>query len=191
MSKRVIIVHGWESHPDDGWFPWLKRELEAKDFAVVVPRMPEPSMPMIEPWVSRLAEVVGDVDEDTFFVGHSIGCQTILRYLERLPAEKKVGGAVFVAGWFTLMGLDTDEERDLAKPWLETPIDFEKVKQHLSKVVAIFSDNDSVVPLENAAMFADRLGATVSVERGKGHFSGNQGIVELPSALEAVLALSA
>ena len=28
--KRVFIIHGWEGHPENAWFPWLKKELEQK-----------------------------------------------------------------------------------------------------------------------------------------------------------------
>ena len=31
---------------------------------------------------------------------------------------------------------------EIAKPWMETPIDFEKVRSHTGKVVAVFSDDD-------------------------------------------------
>ena len=149
--------------------------------------MPKPDEPNIEAWVTHLSQIIGDVDENTYFVGHSIGCQTILRYLEGLPVDKKVGGAAFVAGWFTLMNLETNEEKEIAKPWLETPIDLDKVKQHTKKFFAIFSDNDEVVPQENKKLFEERLGAKTAVEHGKGHFSGSDGVKELPVILEAIL----
>ena len=189
MSKRAFIIHGWDGYPDEGWFPWLKNELEQKDFQVQVPAMPEPAEPKIEAWVSHLSKIVGDVDENTFFVGHSIGCQTILRYLESLPADKKVGGVIFVAGWFTLMNSETEEEKRIGKPWLETPIDFEKVKQHTKKFFAVFSDDDEVVPQDNKKLFEERLDAKTAIEHGKGHFSGSDGVKELPSILEAILSL--
>ena len=43
------------------------------------------SNPRIQKWVSKLAQTVGDADKQTYFVGHSMGCQTIVRYLEKLP----------------------------------------------------------------------------------------------------------
>ncbi len=129
----------------------------------------------------------GHHNENTYFVGHSIGCQTILRYLESLPADKKVGGVNFVAGWFTLMNLETDEEKEIAKPWLETPIDFEKVKQHTEKFFVVFSDDDEVVPQENKKLFGEWLGAKIATEHAKGHFSGSDGVKELPVILEAIL----
>lgn len=149
--------------------------------------MPEPAEPNIEAWVSRLFEIVGEVDENTFFVGHSIGCQTILRYLESLPADKKAGGAIFVAGWFTLMNLKTDEEKEIAQPWLETPIDFKRVKQHTEKFFAVFSDDDEVVPINNKELFEQRLGAKTAIEHNKGHFSGSDGVEKMPSVLDAII----
>lgn len=190
MAKRVFIIHGWDGYPDECWFPWLKTKLEKNGFQVYVPAMPEPAEPKIEVWISYLSEIIGDVNENTFFVGHSIGCQTILRYLESLPANKKVGGAIFVAGWFTLINLKTKKEKEIARPRLKTPIDFEKVKQHTKKFFAIFSDNDQFVPINNKKLFEWKLGAKTAIERGQGHFSGSDGVKELTSALNAVLEIS-
>jgi len=189
MNKRAFIIHGWDEYPDEGWFPWLKNELEQKGFQVQVPIMPKSAEPKITAWVSHLYKIVGDVDENTFFVGHSIGCQTILRYLENLPVDKKVGGAIFVAGWFTLMNLETDEEKEIAKSWLETPIDFEKVKQHTKKFFAVFSDDDKVVPQDNKKLFEERLGAKTAIEHGKGHFSESDGVKKIPIVLKKLLNL--
>ena len=96
-NKRAIIAHGWDGYPEEGWFPWLKSELEARGFEVLVPQLPEANSPSIYNWVPALAEAVGTPDENTYFVGHSMGCQTIARYLETLPEGAKVGGAVFGA----------------------------------------------------------------------------------------------
>ena len=185
MPKRVFIIHGWSGYPNECWFPWLKRELEKKGFKVEVPSMPETNYPKIEKWVLFLAKIVGKPDKNTYFVGHSIGCQAILRYLQTIDA--KVGGVVFVAGFFTLKGLETDEEKELAKPWLETPIDTGKVKKAARKFVAIFSDNDKFVPLENERTFKEKLGAKTIVLKKMGHMGSNDNITELPMVLSELL----
>lgn len=190
MKKRVFIVHGWDGDPEDGWFPWLKQELESKGFAVAVPAMPHPEMPTIKDWVAHLATVVGEPDADTYFVGHSMGCQTIIRYLAGLADDKKVGGAVFVAGFFMLEGLKDEDEEEIARPWIDYPIDFAKVKNHTEKFTAIFSDDDEFVPLDNKSLFQHRLGAKTIVEYGMGHFSGEDEIMELPVALKEILEIS-
>lgn len=91
-SRRAFIIHGWSGSPGEGWLPWLGRELEQRDFSVVRPAMPSTDAPKINAWVEHLRDIVGFVDAHTYFVGHSIGCQTILRYLETLPRDSRVGG---------------------------------------------------------------------------------------------------
>lgn len=192
MTKRVFILHGWDGYPQEGWFPWLKKELEAKGFEVFVPQLPDAGSPSIQKWVPKLAETVGVADENTYFVGHSMGCQAIARYLESLPEGIKIGGAIFVAGFFKrLTGLENEpDSQEISNRWFETPIDFEKAKSHLSKSVAIFSDNDPFVPLDNQDAFRDMLGSEIIIEHDKGHFSGGlNGTKELPIVLEKLLSL--
>jgi len=192
MQKRVYIIHGWDGYPEEGIFPWLKRELQDRGFDVLNPSMPDPLRPQIETWVQCLKKQVGTPDENTFFFGHSIGAQTILRYLESLPNDKKVGGAVFLAGWAHLTDevYETDEDAEIAKPWLETPINWNDIKSHSNKFIGIFSDNDPFVPISDAKIFESKLGAKIVIEHEKEHFSGSSGIKKLPSALEAVLEIA-
>lgn len=73
-KKRVFIVHGWDDNPKKHWFPWLKKELEKRNFEVYVPQLPDSENPRIYNWVPKLAETVNTSDEQTYFVGHSLGC---------------------------------------------------------------------------------------------------------------------
>lgn len=186
--KKVYIVHGWGGSPEEGWFPWLKKELEKRGFKVFIPAMPNPAEPKIETWVPFLSQLVDTPDVNTFFVGHSIGCQTIIRYLETLPEDVKIGGAVFVAGFYNLRGLETEEEKRIAGPWVNTPLNDDKIRKTVNKAVAIFSDNDPFVLPENQVSWKERVGAKIIVEHNKGHFNEEDPAVwELPSALEAIL----
>jgi uncharacterized protein len=189
FMKRVFIIHGWGGFGGEGWQAWLKDELEKKDFEVIAPDMPDTENPKIEAWVSFLAELVGKCDKDSFFVGHSIGCQTILRYLESLPDKEKAGGAIFVAGWLNLK-LSEEEEEEVAAPWLESPINLEKVKAKTKKFFAVFSSNDPYVPVEDEKIFKEKLGAETLILENKGHFTGEDGINELPIVLEKFLAMA-
>jgi predicted alpha/beta hydrolase family esterase len=190
MTKRAFIIHGWEGYPEEGWFPWLKKELENKGYQVQVPAMPNSENPKIDEWVPFLSELVQDPDKETFFVGHSIGCQTILRYLESLEKDTKIGGVVFVAGWINLMNLSDPEEEMIAKPWLETPIEWDNIVKHTNKFVAIFSDNDQFVPIGDSEIFKKRLGAAVFIEHEKGHFKGEDNITNIPLVLEELLKMT-
>lgn len=191
-NKKVIIIHGWEGYPEENWFPWFKKELEINGFEVQVPSMPDADEPRIEKWVPKIAQVVGVADEDTYFVGHSMGCQAIARYLETLPEGTKVGGVIFVAGFFKrLTGLGEEPNfEEIEKHWLGTPPDFQKIKKHLDKSIAVFSDDDPYVPLDNIDDFRDQLGSKIIVQKGMKHFSGNWGTTELPVVLEELLKMS-
>ena len=170
MTKRVFIIHGWGYKPEKNWYPWLKQELEKKGYEVSVPLMPHPDLIDIKEWVGRLAKVVGNVDENTYFVGHSIGCQTIIRYLG--SQKQQCGGAVFVGGWFMLTKEATKLKQDkkLAEQWLVSPISFEQAKLAMKQSVAILSDDDPFVPVENAEVFEKTLGTRVVMQKKKGHF---------------------
>lgn len=192
MQKRVFIIHGWDGSPEEGWFPWLKKELETKEFNVIIPQLPKSEEPRINNWVPKLKEVVGVPDEQTYFIGHSMGCQTIARYLEILPENVIVGGVVFVAGFFKrLTGLEDDDlVRDVVDEWLKTPLDLQKVRIHCKKSVAIFSDDDPYVSIDNKEEFVNILGSKIIIEHNKGHFSGSTGTIELPIALSSILEIS-
>jgi len=154
--------------------------------------MPEPLSPRIDIWTNFLGEQIGNPDKNTFLLGHSIGAQTILRYLESLEESAEIGGVVMLAGWVNLTSAayETEEDAKIAKPWLESFINWEKVKKRTNKFVGIFSDNDPLVPFADSKIFKEKLGAEIIVEHNKGHFSGSDGIKELPSALEAILKIS-
>lgn len=192
MTKRVIIAHGWDGHPHEGWFPWLQHELEQRGFDVFVPQLPDAENPRIEKWIPALAETVGTPDAQTYFVGYSMGCQAIARYLVTLPEGTTVGGAVFVAGFFKrLTGLeDNADMQETDKHWLTAPLDFDMVRSRLPKSVAIFSDDDPYVPLDNQDDFRDKLSSEIVIEHAMGHFSGSQGITELPVVLDAVVKMA-
>ena len=191
MNKRAFIIHGWDGYPEEGWFPWLKNKLEAAGFNVVVAEMPKADEPRINNWIPKIKEIVGKSDDQTYFIGHSMGCQAIVRYLESLPSNIKVGGAVFVAGFLKRLTNLEDEElvRDVAREWLSAPLDLEKVRDHLKNSIAIFSDDDPYVPVDNQEKFANELGSKIIIEHNQKHFSGNTGTTELPIVLNSILEL--
>jgi len=191
--KRVYIIHGWDGYPEKGWFPWLKAELIARGFEAQVPQLPNADNPRMETWIPAIAEAVVQADMDTYFVGHSMGCKAIAGYLQTLAPGIKVGGVVFVAGYFKRSTNLEDEAsvRETAKICLDYQVDLTKVKSHLPKSIAVFSDNDPYVPLNNKDEFKKKLGSEIIIEHQQGHFSGSTGTVKLPVALNAMIRLSA
>lgn len=147
--------------------------------------MPNTEAPDITKWIETLSNLVGAPNENTFFVGHSIGCQTILRYLETLKDGQKVGGAVFVAPWTALKNL-SQESQQIAKPWLESPVNWHAAKAHCSQFAALFSDDDEWVDPNEEEIFQDKLGAKTRLLSNRGHFDTENA---LPEVLEAFLGM--
>ncbi|QSQ17775.1 RBBP9/YdeN family alpha/beta hydrolase [Myxococcus landrumensis] len=184
MSRSLVIVHRWDGRPNTDFYPWLSERLRqppAPFDTVLTLDMPQPSAPTIDGWVSTLTRTLGTVPEpSTVFLGHSVGCQAILRYLATLPEGHRVEGAVFVAGWF-----DVARRWDTLQPWLDTPIDFARVRAALGRRVVLLSDGDPFTPdwRRNSQRWEEHLGAEVRVIPGARHFNNPRE----PAVLEAVL----
>jgi len=181
--KRLIIIHGWEGTPDNGWKPWLKNEAEKIGFQVFSPQMPGDKYPRLDEWLSLINKIIKKADKDTYFIGHSLGCITVAKYLESLQRETKVGGAIFVAGFSDNLAKETHN-------FTEKPFNGDKVREHTKKLICISSEDDPWVPFKIAKNFQEQLKAKLIIENGKGHFSGSEGINELPSALNALKEIS-
>lgn len=183
--KRVIIVHCWSGYPEYCWYPDVKRKLETEGFEVLVPAMPDTDAPNLSKWLPKLKEVIGAPDENTYLIGHSAGCVTIMRYLETLTGNQKVGGVVLVAGYTHDLGFEE------LKNFFETPLDFGKIKTAGKKFILIASDNDPYVPIDQVHVLERGLEGEKIVKHNAKHFSGasdgEEACTELPDVVESIL----
>lgn len=88
---------------------------------------------------------------------------------------------MFVAPWLDLLkeAVSDEQSYNTAQPWLNTAIDFEKIKSMTNKITCIFSDNDYFVSLEQEKRFKDLLNAKTIIVKEKGHISADDGVHEL------------
>lgn len=186
--KRAIIVHCWDGYPKYCWYPKTKKELEKEGFKVEVPSMPETNLPKLSLWLPKLKKIILNPDKNLYLIGHSAGVITILRFLEQLEKDKKIGGVVMVAGFTDNLGYDE------LRSFFETPIDYEKIKDKAKYFVAINSDNDPYVPLKHGDVFKEKLGAKLIIKHEMGHFSGpiddTKSITSLPEVVESIIKMS-
>ncbi|MDX9893084.1 MAG: alpha/beta hydrolase [Patescibacteria group bacterium] len=188
MSSKVIIVHCWDGFPDYCWYPYVKNRLTQSGFQVSVPVFPETGAPKLNLWLPKLREEVGIPNNDIFLVGHSIGCATILRYLESLTAGQKIGGVVLVAGFTHDLGY-----KELNN-FFVTPLDLAKIRTHCDNFLAINSDNDQYVDLQEAQIFKEKLSAQIIVKPNAGHFSGEvdseSACTSLPEVVDYIIKIA-
>ena len=188
IMNKIYIVHCWDGTKDDGWYPWLDKKISNDENKVFRFNMPDTTNPKIDSWISELDKQVEQLDEHTYFVGHSIGCQTILRYLEN-KKNKQIGGILFVAPWLDLLpeAVSDEESYKTAQPWLNSPIDFEKIRNLTDNITCIFSDNDYFVSLEQEKKFRELLNAKTIIVNSKGHISAEDGVNELEDIYNSLL----
>lgn len=171
-KKRVYIIHGWEGTPESNWFQWLKKQLESRGFEVIVPAMPNTNYPVFSEWLAHLKKIVGKADLDTYLVGHSLGVIAILKYLESLLPEQKIGGVVMVAGFSESLSIAETES------FFAMPLNYEKVKNSAEKFIAINSDDDPYVPLKKGEILRDKLGAKLIVVPKGSHLNEGAGFTK-------------
>lgn len=177
--KRIYIIHGYTGNPKKNWFPWLKAELEKLGLSVEVPAMPNTNAPKLNEWLLHLQQVIDKPDEETYLVGHSLGCPMILRYLESLDDGHDVGGALLVAGFAEPLPHLPELDSFTEGPWND-----EKVKNNTHKLAIINSDNDDAVPFFNGEHVRDRFNAELITVHNMGHINEKAGIKEVPFVLD-------
>lgn len=182
--KKVFIVHGFEGAPNINWFPWLMAELEKKRVYACSLPMPSPENPNKSEWVKTIYEAVGSPNEDIYLVGHSLGASVILRYLEVLGKDAKIGGVVLVSGLAFKIEKNGYEQ---VNTFLETTFDFEHIKNTCDNFVVIHGDKDSIVPFSDAEFLSGKLeGELVPIING-GHINSDEGYYQLPQALLSLI----
>ena len=126
--KRAFIIHGWTGRDDQDWFPWALKELESRGYSASTPAMPNPDYPVMSEWLAEMTNSLGKLRQTDILIGHSMGCQTIIRYLDQ--QNEKVDKVILVAGWEILSkeALPLPEDHKIVQSWYETPINYEKVK---------------------------------------------------------------
>src|SRR5580765_3812024 len=95
---HIYIVHGYGASSTDHWFPWLKQEMEARGASVSIIDLPTPTDPKLDEWEQALRTQVHSIDKNAYFVAHSLGSVTLLRFLEQ-ENPNGLGGYILVSGF--------------------------------------------------------------------------------------------
>ena len=176
---RVCIVHGFDAAPSAPWFPWLKAALEREGHQVIIDQMPSAGSPTPEQWQQALDRQVPTPDRDTYFVAHSLGCIAVLRYLESLKPDVRIGGFALVAGF---------NDRLAVHPQLDAfhrpALDCAKLQRMAAHRLVIAARDDPAVPHAASQRLAAALKASfISVDKG-GHFLDSDGFSQFPLLTE-------
>lgn len=113
--QRIVIVPGMGCTPvrECNWYAWLQEKLQNDGFAVTLEDMPDPHAARESIWVPFIRDTL-KLDKQTVLVGHSSGCEAIMRIIEK----HQVRGVVLVAACHTDLGDEGERESEYYnRPW--------------------------------------------------------------------------
>ncbi|ADO70163.1 RBBP9/YdeN family alpha/beta hydrolase [Stigmatella aurantiaca] len=172
MERSLYIVPRWAGRPDTDFYVWLESKLRQTPSgfsSVQTLDMLHPSQPTIDAWVGTLATALGPTPPaSTVLMGHSVGCQAILRYLATHPPQEPLEGALLVAAWW-----EVDKPWETLLPWLAPIENLSRVRTAVRRWVVLLSDNDPFTSdfVRNQRLWEERLGAQVVLSPGGRHFN--------------------
>jgi len=175
---HVLLVHGWKGFPENAWFPWLRRELEARGYTTEAPQLPDPFLPDRKKWVSLIRARL--TTPEMIVVAHSLGVPAALFALQEYEGPP-IAGVVCVAGFarqFPIPGLGQ---------WFDgAAIDLDRVRGKAKRWSVIHGSNDPLVPYAEGKWLAERLGVSI-VANKKFHMNQFTACFELPEALKVIV----
>lgn len=159
--KNAIILHGGGNTQDAIWFPYVKKELEKRNYEVWLPYLKsedELNLKEVLPFVLKN----GKFTRETVIIAHSDGCPLTLAVLEKINI--KVKQAILVAGYATI------PSSLVSNKTLQANYDWQKIKKNVEEIVFIHSDNDhwGCDDKQGKYMF-EKLGGTLIIKHGEGH----------------------
>ena len=179
---NFFIIHGVYGHPEENWFPWLKKELESMSYEVIVPKFPTPIGQSLESWMKIFSAYNGKINEETVLIGHSLGAAFMLNFLEQ--TSKKIKAGILVAGYHKLLD---NKFYELNKGFVDKQFNWEKIKANCGKFFVFGSDNDEYIPVEVTKELSSNLNAELNIVHNGGHLNKDAGYEDFPLLLDTIL----
>ncbi|WP_439239264.1 RBBP9/YdeN family alpha/beta hydrolase [Lonepinella sp. BR2919] len=180
MLNNIYITHGYTANSQKHWFPWLKVRLENQNIATQIFDMPNSSQPDPQEWLTFHQNNIHQLDQNSYFIGHSLGCIATLRFLQQ--AKINVGGVILVSGFAEKLPNLPELDK-----FNETLLNFTALIEQIPQRVVIASDDDDVVNVQFTRHLAQNLQANYIEVSSYHHFLDRQGVTELPLLYNEVL----
>ncbi len=182
MTRRFLVLHGWENHrPPEHWEWLLVDTLRGRGEQVLYPQLPSPDRPVLEEWLEAFAaEWLQMGAGERVVVAHSLGCLLWLHAAERGLVEPPADRVLLVAPPSPAVTAAIPEmagflaPQDPASVWASSRTD----------VRLVASDDDSYSTEGTAhTVYGEPLGLDSEVLPGAGHLTIDDGFGPWPAAL--------
>lgn len=178
--RQIFVLHGYSASINDHWFLDLKHQIEDEHTAVTLIPFPDSEHPDVDAWQKVLDEQIPNVNENTYFVAHSLGVITLLHFLQR-HGYQHIGGMILVSGFSGPLSDISPLDTYIAKSKVDTNY-FKDIKKKL----VYLSDNDDLVPPKLTVQLAKDIDAPYITVPNGGHFLGREGYTSFPQVVNSL-----
>ena len=181
--KNAFIIHGFNGDTTYTFGPWLKKELEKRDYNVYMPDFPIRSLATYSGWSSILDNYKDLFNEDTIVVCHSIGNPFFVRYFSENKLKAKL--YISVAGFCKLFTIPDRE--DLNTAFIDFKVDKKNIdycRSNIEYIFSLYSDTDHVIPFDILENFIKELDSTPVFIKGAGHMGNRENTTQLPKIVD-------
>ncbi len=170
---KCYIIHGYTASANSNWFPYLKAELQSENIEVEILDMPNSNTPKLVEWLNHLKKSIQTFNDNTIFIGHSLGCITILYYLNKY-FHNKVKALYLISGFVENTPIPELQE------FVDPIIDYQKIKEQAKNIYVISAKDDDIVPYKFSQILSEKLNAEFILLNNGKHFIDRDGFTKFP-----------
>ena len=183
--NNYILVHGSFGNPFVNFIPYLRGEIEKRNFEVYTPDFPTGvGYQNYTNW-SRLLKCyldAGILNENTTIFAHSIAPVFVCKFL--IENKVKVKRLVFVCGFNNYFVKGEEIMNTVNKTmYLDN---LEDIKNYCNDIICFYTKNDPYVKYEVEKDFADLISTKQVVIDDGGHLNSESGYTEFKELLEFI-----
>ncbi len=165
-----VIIHGSYGHPFENWEPWLFETLTSEGKQVLAPQFPCINQ-SYDNWKRVMDAYRPFIDENTSFIGHSLGPAFIINYL--LDNKLKVNNLYFAVPFY---GLINNKDFDEVNKTFFKYNDISEATKYFNNIISFFGDNDPYVPAELVETLTHQLNSPLKIIHNGGHLNASAGL---------------
>lgn len=136
------------------------------DYDVLIPTMPNKSNAKYTEWKILFEKIASFLNEEVILIGHSLGGLFLAKYLSEESFSKHILATMIISAPYD------SRLPDFSLADFALPSSLKKLESQGGRVFIYHSDDDPVVPIENAQKYKVALpDATLRVLNGRGHFN--------------------
>ena len=183
--KQIFLVHGFAATKKSNWFPWLSNKLSSElGLLLTVVHLPNSKKPKFNNWLESLLKEIPNPDNETYIIAHSLGCITLLKYIELLPENSKIGGVILVSAFDKSLPF-----LPIISSFIESKPKYQLITNKIKSVKVIASTNDLLVPIKLTQKVSKSLQTTLIEIKNAGHFTTQDGYTVFTKLYEILLTM--